>query len=344
MPRNATIIESALKSGIVSIEGGKVLISPKANAGVRAAIEEASRHRMKLPSGSRSEVPVADLIKDASPIEGQVLVFLAAIAKAAIEKKYQSLGGPSSRLGYPIDGAVKVRRLADAWVSDFRGGRVETRILPDGTVGQTQAEYRYRCEVWFVGLECNKQQEGEDEVYGTVSVMTPAAATTNAVRFPPGDETWDMNTGNFVPQAIKVYDGVPNDLIIGSILVESDSGDTGAIKEKIAKKLIEAGTAAMGAGGLEAETAAANDGFVNDVTLGLVNLVADALGVDDDPYLPQVFRLDWREIQSGAFPRKMHGHTKYTHVVQVTGRDDGGDEGIYQFYYEVRLFEERQLA
>lgn len=344
MPRDSIIVASALKDGTISVEEGKLKIRQTANAGLRAAIEKAARKPIQLPAGSNSEVSVRDLITDSSRIPDQVMVILASIAKAAIEKKYLSLGGSSSRLGYPVNGSINVLRIADTWISDFRGGRIETRILPDGTLGNTQAEYRYRCEVWFVGLECNKRQEREDEVYGLVSAMAPAIATTNPIRFPPGDETWSMGHGAFVGQAIKLYDGVPNDLIISSILVESDSGDTESIKRKIAEKLVEGGAAVMGSGGLQAETAAMDDSFLNDVSLGLVSLVAEALGVDDDPYTPQTFRLDWRSIQSGAFQKRMHGNTTYTHVVQVLGTDDGGDEGIYQFYYEVRLFEERQVA
>ena len=99
--------------------------------------------------------------------------------------------------------------------------------------------------------------------------------------------------------------------------------------------------------GLPAEATAAAPEWVNDLSLGLVNSVAEvSFGVDDDPYPPQQLLIRWPEIQGRKFHRQTARRDddqrtiEYTHSITVSAEDEGGSKGRYVVYFDVWVFEE----
>ncbi|MBE8515974.1 AbfB domain-containing protein [Amycolatopsis sp. H6(2020)] len=204
-------------------------------------------------------------------------------------------------------------------------------------------------EVWWVGVECRQRQEGEDEIFGIIDLVTPDTAANPALHPPrkfPDNGTWDFGPDGkrIAPAQVKLYDGPPQTMVISVALAENDSGDVEQEKNAIAGALTSvifaAATAATGG------TGAVLAPLYPLVAGALVNFTAHALGVADDIYNPQPLPLarDWllsangrrRTLRRGDDPKTI----EYTDFVVLRGTDDGGDVGEYAVYFDVRVRDE----
>lgn len=215
--------------------------------------------------------------------------------------------------------------------------------------------------VWLTGVECQIRQEGTDEIHGSVGVIVPEDKTCTTHHFPEGAENVNMG-----PEGLRiakteslVYDGHPTDLVLYAILIEHDSGDITEYKKAIAQEMVKAASSLGAAVGVPAEATASSQGFLDKITMGLVDVISDWVGAEDDPYNPTAQRIVGKDILTaygqvkGYFPEKpnpffLRQMTRKDSPgieldynippVVVTGVDAGGDLGRYAFYYLVELF------
>jgi hypothetical protein len=284
------------------------------------------------------------------------------LAAYAIKQKYRQLGEVFSSLGLPINddlnAQIDVTTKANqqgGYQAQFRGGTIKIKDFDNIPV----EEITEKVKIWFVGLECQFQQESEDEIFGTVGVILPSKPTiTRAVHFPEGAEFLKMReTGTrTVELNVLLYDDVPLDIVLTCSLIEHDSGDISEYKRRIAEALGKAAEAGLGAVGVPAEAVAANQGWMGAITVGLVNVLSGWLGADDDPYNPRGFRIPAKDIlvalrlKSGKITGVAPPFQDKTLVsegvvlhynldpVIVTGRDQGSALGKYAFYFKVEPY------
>jgi len=274
---------------------------------------------------------------------------LSIFAERKIQKKYAQLGGKKSQLGLPLYPATGVQSSGNTYFMDFRGGRIE---ITDPLSENPAIAYKMRfIEVWWVGLECRIRQEKTDEIYGTVAAIIPGSGMSNTHKFPGDREYWDMGPDGqrIVQVGVPLYKGPPMSLTLVGSLVEHDSGNIEAYKQKIAQVIADAAKGLAVYAGVPAEAVAADQGFINDLSLGLVNGVSSILGADDDPYVPQVHLLHAFDILKRNYTRQtLHRaddphFLEYTHSIVVSGIDQGNDRGEYAFYFDVRQFDVQEV-
>jgi hypothetical protein len=284
------------------------------------------------------------------------------LAAYAIKQKYRQLGEVFSPLGLPIDDDLNAQidittkaNQQGGYQGQFRGGAIKIKDFDNIAV----EEITEKVKIWFVGLECQFQQESEDEIFGTVGVILPSKPMfTRAVHFPEGAEYLKMReTGTrTVELQVLLYDDVPADIVLTLNLIEHDSGDISEYKRRIAEALGKAAEAGLGSVGVPAEAVAANQGWIGAITVGLVNVLSGWLGADDDPYNPRGFRIAAKDIlvdlriKSGEIKGVTSPFQDKTLVspevvlhynidpLIVTGRDQGGDLGKYAFYFKVEPY------
>jgi hypothetical protein len=215
--------------------------------------------------------------------------------------------------------------------------------------------------VWLTGIECQVRQERGDDVHGTVSVIVPSMKVASIHHFPEGDAELKMGQPGVRMTAINslVHEGPPADIVLNTLLVEHDSGDITKYKEKIAAEITKAAASLGAVAGVPAETMGSSQGFLNDLSLGLVDLLSDWVGAADDSYNPGSRRIPAKDILT-AFGRALNqlhdvpnpfvyqrasrpdtpGVVLEHNIdpIVVSGTDDGGDTGRYAFYFLVELF------
>lgn len=265
---------------------------------------------------------------------------LAKIRQRMVDK-YTALGGFKSVLGLPITETMPVEPDGSGFRMLFRGGHLH---LGADAAEPVEVQQQAQFQLWWVGLECQIRQEAEDEIYGVLGLLVPGTALSDIRKF-PDDDAGVLKFGRPSERLINtdtlLFQGPPFDIVLSLSLFEHDSGPTSAIKAKIADTLAKATDALATALGLPAEALAATDGWANDLSLGLINAVASALGVGDDQYNPGKLSIRWEEIQANKFQQATRTHpgdphtVTYTHSLVVTGTDDGGDTGQYVAYFNV---------
>jgi hypothetical protein len=274
-------------------------------------------------------------------------------AKLLIKKKYDKLGGYSSSLGMPIDKNLDAQSYPvvtqasgqTGYSANFRGGNI---TLSDAETGDAIELITKKVKIWFVGLECRIRQEKTDEVFGSIGVIRPSTKSVDTHHFPEGIEYLSLGAiGNrTVSLQMLIYDDVPADIVLSCVLIEHDSGNIDEYKKKIAEALTKAAQAGLTTIGVPAEAVAADQGFIGDVSLGIVNVVSGWIGADDDPYNPQGFRISAKEILTKSFTARVLEREDHpgvileynTQPVIVSGTDQGGDLGEYGFYFKVEPY------
>jgi hypothetical protein len=324
----AMLLKHAVEKNQISLDKDRLVITEQASASVRKLL--------KVPLGGNATVNLAELA-------GSKPRFLMRLfAENAIQKKYQALGGYRSALGLATD--AKLKQDGDQYYMDYRGGRIS--VQSDGS-GLT-AQQRYRCEIWFVGIQCSEKQERTDEVCGAIGVIVGSTGSSTAAKFPSDVPYWSIgNNGQTVAHALKLYDGPPADVVLNCAFTEVDSGDAEVNRYKtlLAEKLVQGGKAALGQSiGSAGEAIVSDEGYLKDILKEVIGFVVDLFGANDDPYTSQQFRLTWDEIQGQAFTKKTRsGIGNYTHEITITGEDDGGDHGTYRLLFDVRVSVETKL-
>jgi len=261
-------------------------------------------------------------------------------ARSKIMAKYSEIGSYRSPLGLASDPDRGVYSRGGTYVMDFRGGHIEANPLNnDPAIAKTETQI----QVWWVGLECRIRQEKVDELYGTVAALIPGSGITNTMHFPEDREYWDMGPdGQRITQAgVKLYEGPPMDITLIASLVEYDSGNIDKYKREVAEAIAKASQTLAPSVGVPAEVLAADQGFISDLSLGLVNAISSVLGADDDAYTPQQRVLHWTDLKDPSLRQTLQRsddprHIDYTHSIVVSGIDQGGDRGEYAFYFDIR--------
>ncbi len=285
------------------------------------------------------------------------------VAAYKIRDKYKQLGEIFSPLGLPIDEQLNaqpvptLKSAGDGYNSTFRGGTIQLNNVDDVAVVDSQNKVK----VWFVGLECQVRQEGEDEIFGSVGVIIPFRKQSQPEHFPQGTDYYTMgHDGERIQETqMLVYDDVPADVLLDCYLVEHDSGNIDDIKSAIADALQKAAQLGGEALGIPSEAAAADTGAAKYVTLTLSDIIANALGASDDAYNPRRARVPAKDIlvelgikkgtiqgvtspfQTRTLTRDDTPGVKLEYNVDpavVTGTDDGGDTGRYAFYFKVEPY------
>ncbi len=318
MPTNTQTIalRRAIRQGYVGFENGEAVIQENAPPSVRAVF-----HRANVRRPRQAFTPVFhELIRD------------------SIRQKYDNIGGYSSPLGLPVDATMPIQETGGTFYVEFRGGTIEATTLGDPVAYEERV-----VKVIWTALECQVRQESEDEVYGTVGGLRTADGAVTVTNFPESGGYWSLGkSGNRVvlPNTL-VYKGPPSDIVVAATLIEHDSGDIEGVKQKIAAKLAEVARGLAGVAGVPAETLGSDQGWLDDLSLGLVNAISDFLGAADDAYVPQTLRLSWADLISQNYTLQ-HGSRgddprawDYTHYVVLSGTDEGGDTGHYGFYFKV---------
>ena len=266
-----------------------------------------------------------------------------------ITQKYDAANG-RTLLGLKLDEA----HLEDGkFVQNFRSGHI--KLDPSLLEIPPTVVVTRKVSVFWTGLECRIRQEGEDEVLGTVASFTPSSGANKAHTFPDGQEFFTMGKdgSRIVNTNVLIGDCAVGDLLIVCSLVEHDSGDTTKYKEEVAKLLAKAASGFAVMAGADAETLGASEGFIGDVSLGLVNLAASFFGADDDQLNPGSILIRTADLLKrfkgdplaapDQFPIKTLRRdddaktVEFTHSVILSGTDQGGDRGEYGFYFDVRL-------
>ncbi len=336
MPDNSQRIalRHAFSTGQLKVEDGHVLVADNASS---LLLRELKGARVK-PVGRDNH-----LIFDAHT--GFSAVVKTAAAERKIMDKYAQLGGKLSPLGLPMSSDMVVQSAGGVYSLDFRGGRIE--VADPFSNDPARAIKMRSIEVWWTGLECRVRQEKVDEVYGGVAALIPGSGMSNAHKFPGDRDFWDMGPDGqrIIPVGVLLYSGPPMNLTLVGSLVEHDSGDIEQYKRKFAEVIANAARGLAAMAGVPAEAMAADQGFINDLSLGLVNGISSVLGADDDPYVPGQIVLHWADILAKNYTRQTLRRgddprtLDYTHVIPVTGVDQGGDRGEYAFYFDVRQFD-----
>jgi hypothetical protein len=280
---------------------------------------------------------------------------LRAEASRKIRAKYDEIGGPNSVLGLPVDPKMELRSTGDTSFSvDFRGGHID---IADALEGSAEVKPTDFVQVFWVGLECQVRQEKSDELYGGVSTIVPsiklAGGTTpfGTQIFPDdGNGTIAMGPDNrrIQSEAALLYEGPPNNVLINCHLIEHDSGDPRDAKRAIKDAVEAAAKTLSAANGIDAEHLAAQEDFLSNYSKSILNGVSNLLGNSDDQYNPGNLILHWEDLKVGhTFKRSELKRNddptrlEFTNSVIVTGKDDGGDIGVYAFYFDVRTFEKK---
>jgi hypothetical protein len=205
-------------------------------------------------------------------------------------------------------------------------------------------------DVHWVGLECRRRQEAEDEVAGHVAALAPGGEPQQH-HFPAQGGTFSMGpSGERIVQVDEqVYSGPPIPLGLIAHLVEHDSGDLEGYKQRASKVIADAASQLLSSGvGMAVPQL---DAVMNDVSRGLVDAVFDFVA-GDDPYNAQKVTLDLGQF--AAQPREHKTLARgddphrvlYTPIgphqdfIVLTGGDDalgGPDIGEYGFYFDVRV-------
>jgi hypothetical protein len=272
--------------------------------------------------------------------------------KDNIVQKYNQLGGIYSRLGLPLSTAMPITGTGKAFTMSFRGGNISVPFdQPTPSAVSTQI-----LQVNWVGLECQVKQESEDELAGAVSVLAPSTKWSRTKKFPDGSEPWKLgNEGaRIMNTRVPVYEGPPADVILTTALVELDTnaGNASVVADKIVGFLGNAATLLDRTGAMTGSDVLSGYGrelggvvetFKQIESSELWSFLVNLFDSPDDPYPVGVLVLKWEDMQRHTLPKKVLRRPDdpnviiYTDFVTVTGRDNGGDIGIYGFYFDVNV-------
>lgn len=269
-------------------------------------------------------------------------------AKRLLTRAWEQVGGPRSAVGLPEVGLTPTR-AGEEWTASFRSGTVVVRQH------ETVVTSERRLIADFVGLECHVRQEKSDDLYGVVAVVGPANAQIKTYRFPGGDGTISMGRdGERIWNGFEnLYQGPIEKLVLVATLIEHDDfTDVEGASRRIADKIAEAGGKALGAlTGAPAEQVTEETWFRDGLATAVGVVLGDVFGAGDDPYAAQSLVINWTEIGKWGpppqLPRTRSDDPKtiphWTHRIKVTGHDDGGDYGDYDFYFNLYVREDSHV-
>lgn len=150
-----------------------------------------------------------------------------------------------------------------------------------------------------------------------------------------------------------LYEGPPNNVIITTDLVglDTSAGNPMDVPNKIvgvvntAAKVITDNGGGDVLGGYGRELQIIADEFKDIQTTDIWKAIKGLFDSPDDPYLAGVLDLRWNDMRQRSVPKKVlrrddDPHTvTWTESITVSGKDSGGDLGVYVFYLDVNVFD-----
>lgn len=331
MPNNQSIVEF-----------GNVVYRPRPVGGGQAI------DRIEGPSvvGQQVGPSVANV-----PHEFNWDAYYARKARDAFKQRWLATGGATSPLGLPVDPSFPVMKSGDnAYNCEFRGGQLRFNSN-DGSIEQSAMNH---VVVTFEGFGLEMRQEDGDEIYGSVNVQIGTTGFKQDFVVP--EQNLGPSGNNRIAQlGITLYEGPPVDLNILLTLVEHDSGDRATVRNDVknrfkqifqqAEAAASAGAAAAGASGSALKALQAESASSSDLKTWLIEetggLIADVLGMGDDPYNPVGFTIPsaemlnippLRQYRCSSDPKLLN----WTHSRMSTCRDDADDIGQISALFRVR--------
>lgn len=277
--------------------------------------------------------------------------------KDLLLQKYNQVGGIRSRLGLPSTIDMPFNKVGNSFLMSFRGGNITVPFdapVPVATATQS-------VKINWTGLECQVRQEKEDELAGAVSSFAYSTNATNTKKFPDGQEPWKLghDGARIMNTNYPIYEGPPAKVVLTTSLVELDTsaGNANAVTGRVVDFLNGTSTLLQTVGGATGNDVASGYGRELDIWTNKFKdleksefwkIIYNWFDSPDDPYPAGMLELSWEEIQHTAANKKIlrrpdDGHTiLWTHSISVTGRDDGGDVGVYVFYFDVNIINVQQ--
>jgi hypothetical protein len=176
-------------------------------------------------------------------------------------------------------------------------------------------------EIWFSGFRCldeSSEWSASDEPYMFLGVSTSGKAQT-----PYETGVIEVNAGDVIHSASKLYSGIAQDVILAAVIRENDEGDPHAFSIPF-KSILDLGNKALG-------------GQTGGITIPgeVVNLLADKLseliGAGDDDVGRRADLLTKDYLMQMA--NNTEGGDPTADFFWELGSDD---EGIYRLYFFVR--------
>ncbi|WP_123831691.1 hypothetical protein [Luteimonas sp. 100069] len=265
---------------------------------------------------------------------------LVAQGRQRIMSEWLQAQGARSAVGLPVNAQFPTYHRNGRLYVEFRGGRMSTSLHEGGAV---TFEPSGRVRVTLEGYGLDIRQEKGDELYGTVVANLGSQGYTRSWDLP--EVTLGPDTKNRIyNKGIVLYEGPPADLNLVLQIVEHDHGDRAKVRQEVKRRVGQvfetaasaAGGAAGGAVGSALSSLQSESNAAGSLVSWLIGeaggLVADVLGLGDDPYNPGGLTIGAHEMinipgeqtyKCGTDPRRLH----YTQRLALSGKDDGGDVG-----------------
>lgn len=252
-----------------------------------------------------------------------------------LEKAWRSAGGKASPLGLPAQNEIDLYETPSGFVSHFRGGNVEINKHAD----KFSVPKHYRSTIELVAMQCAVRSEKEDEIYGSVAVITDQGSQEFQIPL------ITIGKRRRIQQFHKSFDiGPPSRVMLHSLLVEKDSGKSDEIRKKIAKfyddvgkKVKEYSDVVIGK-----ELSEVGVDTIRDILTIATFGIATLFDMGDDPFDPAWKALQWTDLVNTNPTVHTYGHHsdpqtgKYLYNMRAF---EAGGNGQYELFFSQRLEE-----
>lgn len=309
------------------------------------AVKLDDKVREKLEGGGFDIVAMMEIVKERLRREK---------AKSLILQNWRDQGGPASRLGLPLDGALNLIPQGSGFIMSYRGGNIHI----NGDLNTLNNDLGPVCRLTFEGLILHSRQETSmDEIYGgggyrIGSIIEGDKVHTANFVIPEVNLGGKDNMNTRVYQtSTEIYRGPAVGLELFVAIAEHDSGNREDVRKEV-RMVMEKGAKAVGEavgagfGGLPLDKLGAageqlsQDEFGNFLLDAVSSFVTDLLGLADDPYTPGGVTITADEMLSPPMLR-VEGHQddnktiSYTHKISMSGVDDANATGNCSAYFRV---------
>ncbi|MET0694049.1 MAG: hypothetical protein ABWX96_12080 [Propionibacteriaceae bacterium] len=222
---------------------------------------------------------------------------------------------------------------------------------PGGGRHETTGSFAYgvhrmpnQAAVRWTGLECRiKQESGDDadEIFGGLALVTADGVGSFTHTFPDNGPYWNLGAEGkrIVAGDISLYSGPAKGLAVTVSLTEWDFDEDTLAKYR--EFLTKAGSeaAAKAADYYVPGSGEVAKPVLEDLTGRIIDFGVKVLGLENDPYPPATLSFTEADLTGSPYDRRLltrgddARRVSWTHLVEVSGTDDGGDRGVYAFYF-----------